>query len=153
MYVNGQRALSNNVIINGVDANSIGTGENPNLSVPSIDSLQEFIVQTSMYDASAGRNAGGNVAAVTKSGTNRFHGDVYEFLRNTGIGRQQFLPEWRKGVVTARPAYRRNQFGGTLGRSAHQGSRLVFYLLSGNPRNQWHLADQLALYDVSCPRF
>ncbi len=68
VYVNGQRALSNNVIINGVDANSIGTGENPNLSVPSIDSLQEFIVQTSMYDASAGRNAGGNVAAVTKSG-------------------------------------------------------------------------------------
>jgi len=72
VYVNGQRAISNNVIVNGVDANSIGTGENPNLAVPSIDSLQEFIVQTSMYDASAGRNAGGNVAAVTKSGTERF---------------------------------------------------------------------------------
>lgn len=51
-YVNGQRSLSNNVIINGVDANSIGTGSTPNLAVPSIDSLQEFIVQTSMYDLS-----------------------------------------------------------------------------------------------------
>ena len=59
MYVNGQRALSNNVVINGVDANSIGTGSTPNLAVPAIDSLQEFIVQTSMYDASQGRNAGG----------------------------------------------------------------------------------------------
>ncbi len=112
VYVNGQRALSNNVIINGVDANSIGTGENPNLSVPSIDSLQEFIVQTSMYDASAGRNAGGNVAAVTKSGTNSVHGDAYEFLRNTVLNANNFF---LNGEGTPRPTYRRNQFGGTLG--------------------------------------
>ena len=115
VYVNGQRALSNNVIINGVDANSIGTGENPNLSVPSIDSLQEFIVQTSMYDASAGRNSGGNVAAVTKSGTNNIHGNVYEFLRNTVLDANNFFLNGEEGVVTPRPAYRRNQFGGTLG--------------------------------------
>ncbi|MFZ3266865.1 MAG: TonB-dependent receptor [Terriglobales bacterium] len=120
VYVNGQRALSNNVMINGVDANSIGTGENPNLAVPSIDSLQEFIVQTSMYDASAGRNAGGNVAAVTKSGTNSFHGDAYEFFRNTVLDANNFFlngVEQSGGVplVTPRPAYRRNQFGGTLG--------------------------------------
>jgi hypothetical protein len=115
VYVNGQRALSNNMIINGVDANSIGTGENPNLSVPSMDSLQEFIVQTSMYDATAGRNAGGNVAAVTKSGTNSFHGDAYEFLRNTALDANNFFLNGYEGVVTPRPTYRRNQFGGTLG--------------------------------------
>jgi len=115
VYVNGQRALSNNMIINGVDANSIGTGENPNLSVPSMDSLQEFIVQTSMYDASAGRSAGGNVAAVTKSGTNSLHGDAYEFLRNTVLDANNFFLNGEEGPVTARPAYRRNQFGGTLG--------------------------------------
>ena len=63
----------------------------PNLSVPSIDSLQEFIVQTSMYDASQGRNAGGVVAAITKSGTNRFHGDAYEFLRNTVLDANNFF--------------------------------------------------------------
>ncbi len=115
VYVNGQRALSNNMIINGVDANSIGTGENPNLSVPSMDSLQEFIVQTSGYDASAGRNAGGNVAAVTKSGTNSLHGDAYEFLRNTVLDANNFFLNGAEEVVTPRPTYRRNQFGGTLG--------------------------------------
>lgn len=110
--VNGQRAISNNVVINGVDANSIGTGSTPNLAVPSIDSLQEFIVQTSMYDASTGRNAGGVVAAVTKSGTDSFHGDLYEFLRNTVLdGNNFFLNE----EGTARPTYIRNQFGGVLG--------------------------------------
>jgi hypothetical protein len=111
-YVNGQRAVSNNVVINGVDANSIGTGSTPNLAVPSIDSLQEFIVQTSMYDASTGRDAGGVVAAVTKSGSNSFHGDLYEFLRNTILdGNNFFLNE--EGAP--RPTYDRNQFGGVLG--------------------------------------
>ena len=115
VYVNGQRALSNDVVINGVDANSIGTGSNPNLAVPSIDSIQEFIVQTSMYDASAGRNAGGSVAAVTKSGTNKLHGDAYEFLRNTALDANNFFLNGVEGVVTPRPTYNRNQFGGTLG--------------------------------------
>ncbi|SPF48905.1 Cna protein B-type domain, TonB-dependent Receptor Plug Domain protein [Candidatus Sulfotelmatobacter kueseliae] len=112
VYVNGQRALSNSVVINGVDANSIGTGSMPNLAVPSIDSLQEFIVQTSMYDASAGRNAGGAVAAVTKSGSNKFHGDLYEFLRNTDLDGNNFF---LNSEGTPRPTYDRNQFGGTLG--------------------------------------
>lgn len=121
IYVNGQRALSNSVVINGVDANSIGTGSMPNLAVPSIDSLQEFIVQTSMYDASAGRNAGGVVAAITKSGSNRVHGDAYEFLRNTVLDANNFFLNGAEKnsegvpVVTPRPTYRRNQFGGTLG--------------------------------------
>jgi outer membrane receptor protein involved in Fe transport len=112
IYVNGQRALSNSVVINGVDANSIGTGSMPNLSVPAIDSIQEFIVQTSLYDASQGRNAGGVIAAVTKSGTNSFHGDLYEFLRNTSLDANNFF---LNGEGVSRPAYRRNQFGGTLG--------------------------------------
>jgi len=77
IYVNGNRSTSNSVIINGTDANSIGTGSLPNLAVPATDSLQEFIVQTSQYDASQGRVAGGIVAAVTKSGTNEFPGNVY----------------------------------------------------------------------------
>jgi outer membrane receptor protein involved in Fe transport len=112
IYVNGQRALSNSVVINGVDANSIGTGSMPNLAVPSIDSLQEFVVQTSMYDASQGRNAGGVVAAVTKSGSNRIHGDLYEFLRNTDLDANNYFLN-QQG--TPRPTYNRNQFGATLG--------------------------------------
>ena len=110
--VNGQRALSNAVIINGVDASSIGTGSTPNLAVPAADSLGEFIVQTSLYDASQGRNAGSVVAAVTKSGTNNFHGSLYEFLRNTDLDANNFFLN-RAGI--ARPPYQRNLFGGTLG--------------------------------------
>lgn len=115
LYVNGQRAVSNSIVINGIDANAIGTGSLPNLSVPSVDSLQEFVVQTSMYDASQGRNAGGVVATVTKSGTDKFHGDAFEFLRNTDLDANNFFLNGVEGVVTPRPPYRRNQFGGTLG--------------------------------------
>lgn len=112
IYVNGNRSTSNSVVINGVDANSIGTGSTPNLAVPATDSLQEFIVQTSQYDASQGRVSGGVVAAVTKSGTNQFHGDVYEFFRNDALNANNFFLN-RANVP--RPPYKRNQFGGTLG--------------------------------------
>lgn len=112
IYVNGNRATSNSVVINGVDANSIGTGSTPNLAVPATDSLQEFIVQTSQYDASQGRVSGGVVAAVTKSGTNQFHGNVYEFFRNDVLNANNYFLN-RGGVP--RPPYKRNQFGGTLG--------------------------------------
>lgn len=110
--VNGARTTSNAVVINGMDSSSIGTGATPNLAVPATDTLQEFIVQTSLYDATQGRNTGGVVAAVTKSGTDRFHGNVYEFLRDDALNANNFFLK-RQG--TARPVYRRNQFGGTLG--------------------------------------
>ncbi len=112
IYVNGNRSTSNSVIINGADANSIGTGSTPNLAVPATDSLQEFIVQTSQYDASQGRVAGGIVAAVTKSGTNAFHGNLYEFFRNDALNANNFF---LNGAHVPRPPYKRNQFGGTLG--------------------------------------
>jgi len=112
IYVNGSRSTSNSVIINGTDANSIGTGSTPNLAVPATDSLDEFIVQTSQYDASQGRVAGGIVAAVTKSGTDEFHGNLYEFFRNDALNANNFFLN-RSGVP--RPPYKRNQFGGTLG--------------------------------------
>ncbi|MBD0370101.1 MAG: TonB-dependent receptor [Pyrinomonadaceae bacterium] len=110
--VNGQRTTSNNVRINGIDANSIGTNSTPNIAVPATDSLQEFIVQTSLYDASQGRNAGGNVEAITKSGSNEFHGNVYEFFRNKALNANDFFLE-RQGQP--KPVLSRNQFGGTIG--------------------------------------
>jgi hypothetical protein len=112
IYVNGNRSTSNSIVVNGVDANSIGTGSTPNLAVPATDSLQEFIVQTSQYDASQGRVSGGIVAAVTKSGTNRLHGNLYEFFRNDALNANNYF--LNQGGV-ARPPYKRNQFGGTLG--------------------------------------
>ncbi|HET7288558.1 MAG TPA: carboxypeptidase-like regulatory domain-containing protein, partial [Pyrinomonadaceae bacterium] len=110
--VNGQRTTSNNVRINGIDANSIGTNSTPNIAVPATDSLQEFIVQTSLYDASQGRNAGGNVEAITKSGGNGFHGNAYYFLRNNALNANDFF---LNAAGRPRPVLSRNQFGGTLG--------------------------------------
>jgi outer membrane receptor protein involved in Fe transport len=110
--VNGQRTTSNNVRINGIDANSIGTNSTPNIAVPATDTLQEFIVQTSLYDASQGRNAGGNVEAITKSGENNFHGNAYYFLRNNALNANDFF---LNAAGRPRPTLTRNQFGGTLG--------------------------------------
>jgi outer membrane receptor protein involved in Fe transport len=110
--VNGQRTTSNNVRINGIDANSIGTNSTPNIAVPATDTIQEFIVQTSLYDASQGRNAGGNVEAITKSGENAFHGNAYYFLRNTSLNANDFF---LNAAGRPRPTLNRNQFGGTLG--------------------------------------
>jgi len=110
--VNGQRTTSNNVRINGIDANSIGTNSTPNIAVPATDSLQEFIVQTSLYDASQGRNAGGNVEAITRSGSNEFHGNVYEFFRNRSLNANDFF---LNAAGQPKPILSRNQFGGTLG--------------------------------------
>jgi len=129
IYVDGLRATSNSVIINGVDANSIGTGSTPNLAVPATDSLQEFIVQTSQYDASQGRVAGGVVAAVTKSGTDEFHGNVYEFFRNTDLDANNFF---LKQSEVPRPPYERNQFGGTLGGPIEKGRVWFFVSYQGS---------------------
>ena len=110
--VNGQRTTSNNVRINGVDANAIGTNSTPNIAVPATDTIQEFLVQTSLYDASQGRNAGGNVEAVTRSGGNDFHGNAYYFFRNKALNENDFFLE-SAGQPT--PVLSRHQFGGTLG--------------------------------------
>ncbi|HVF44792.1 MAG TPA: TonB-dependent receptor [Pyrinomonadaceae bacterium] len=110
--VNGQRTTSNSVRINGVDANSVGTNSTPNIAVPATDSLQEFVVQTSLYDASQGRNAGGNVEAVTKSGGARYHGNIYEFLRNDALNANDFF---LNAAGRTRPVLTRNPFGGTIG--------------------------------------
>ncbi|MBX5477741.1 MAG: TonB-dependent receptor [Pyrinomonas methylaliphatogenes] len=112
IVVNGQRTTSNNVRINGIDANSIGTNSTPNIAVPATDSLQEFIVQTSLYDASQGRNAGGNVEAVTRSGGNEFHGNLYYFFRNRALNANDFF---LNAAGQPRPVLTRNQFGATLG--------------------------------------
>jgi hypothetical protein len=110
--VNGQRTTSNSVRINGIDANSIGTNSTPNIAVPSTDSLQEFVVQTSLYDASQGRNAGGNVEAITRSGTNDFHGNAYYFFRNKNLNANE---PFIKARGLERPELTRHQYGATLG--------------------------------------
>ncbi|HEY0761205.1 MAG TPA: TonB-dependent receptor [Pyrinomonadaceae bacterium] len=110
--VNGQRTTANNVRINGIDANAVGTNATANIAVPATDSLQEFIVQTSLYDATQGRNAGGNVEAVTRSGGNDWHGNAYYFIRNKALNANEFFLE---SAGQPKPVLTRHQFGGTFG--------------------------------------
>ncbi|MGH9397883.1 MAG: carboxypeptidase regulatory-like domain-containing protein [Terriglobia bacterium] len=104
--VNGGRGRANNFMVNGADANDLFVNL-PGVQ-PSPDTIQEFRVLTSTFDAEFGRNSGSIVDVVTKSGTNQFHGDVYEFLRNRALNSRGFFD-------TTRPDFKQNQFGGTLG--------------------------------------
>jgi len=104
--VNGQREFANYFSVNGSDAEedmNAGTA-----IVPNLDAIAEFRIVTSNFDAEYGEFSGGQISVVTKSGTNQFHGDAFNFLRNTDLdARNYFSP--------ARGAFRQNQYGGTAG--------------------------------------
>ena len=108
---NGQRAEENNFILDGVDNNvnvvDFVNGASFNVQPPP-DALAEFSVQTSDYSAEFGHSAGAVVNASIKSGTNRFHGDLWEYFRNDVLDARDF------DALTI-PKYRENQFGATLG--------------------------------------
>src|SRR6185503_14679528 len=110
--VNGARVTQNNFELNSIDANNIANNAAALLPVPAPESIQEFTVQTSLYDATFGRGGGGSVQAVTRSGGNEFHGAAYEYFRNQALNANNpFL----KAAGVARPTLERNVFGGTLG--------------------------------------
>ena len=123
--VNGSNTAQNNYQMDGVTAMgsmSFGTlGENGSyaaIAVPNPDAIQEFKIQTSLYDASFGRNPGANVNVVTKSGTNQFHGTGLEFFRNTVLNANDFFnknSEFRAGQPNKPGIFNSNQFGGTFG--------------------------------------
>src|ERR1700722_5534885 len=104
--INGQREFANSFVLNGSDVE-----EDVNMGaaiVPNLDSIAQFRILTSNFDAEYGEFSGGQIEVVTKSGTNQFHGDVFEFLRNTDLdARNYFSP--------TRGAFDQNQFGGTIG--------------------------------------
>ena len=123
--INGARMTQNNVQINGIDANTMGTSAAVNIAVPAPESIQEFRVQTLFFDSSYGRSGGGNVQIITKSGGNDFHGSVYEYFRNDVLNANNpFL----KAANLARPLLRRNVFGTTVGGPLRRD--VVYFFLS-----------------------
>ena len=106
--VNGARESSNQFLLDGVDNHN--SSANQFTFRPSVDMIQEFKVQTNSYSAEFGRGAGAQVNIITKSGTNKYHGNVFEFRRNSRFDAKNFfdLP----GTTTP---FKRNQFGGTFG--------------------------------------
>jgi hypothetical protein len=108
---NGARSLQNNFLLDGIDNNSNLPdllNEANYVVMPSIDALQEFKVETDSYNAEFGRATGAIVNATLKSGTNEFHGVLYEFLRNQDLDARNFFDP-------SLPPYHQNQFGATLG--------------------------------------
>ncbi|MDQ2844195.1 MAG: carboxypeptidase-like regulatory domain-containing protein, partial [Acidobacteriota bacterium] len=108
---NGARSLENNFLLDGIDNNSNLPdllNETNYVVMPSVDALQEFKVQTDSYGAEFGRATGAVVNATVRSGTNQFHGVLYEFLRNQHLDARNFFDA---GI----PPYHQNQFGATLG--------------------------------------
>src|SRR5580658_210976 len=119
MSVNGAMPEQNNWQMDGVSVvNAFGTGIAKDcgiyvgIAIPSPDAIQEFKVQTSTYDASYGRNPGANVNVLTKSGSNAFHGTLFEFLRNEDLDANGFFQNAER---TGKEILRQNQFGGTFG--------------------------------------
>lgn len=108
--VNGGRGRANNYTVNGGDGNDLFV--NLPAIQPSPDAIDEFRVLTNTFDAEYGRNSGSVVNVVTKSGSNQLHGDFYEYLRNTVLDANTFFNN-AAGVPV--PAFKQNQFGGTLG--------------------------------------
>lgn len=144
--VNGQRTTSNSIRINGVDANSVGTNSTPNLAVPSTESLQEFVVQTSLYDASNGRNAGGNVEAVTRSGSNNLRGNAFLFARNKNLNANE---PFVKARGLERSELTRYQYGGTLGGRIIPDRAFFFGSYQGTrERNGLSLANSLTFPSI-----
>lgn len=108
IQANGLTATNNNFLLNGFDNNEQQIGFE--VIQPSIDAIQEFKVQTNNFGADIGRG-GAVVNVVLKSGTNNFHGSVFEFLRNSAMDAKNYFDDPTLPI----PAFKQNQFGGTLG--------------------------------------
>ena len=140
MSVNGANPEKNNFQMDGVAINNAAgnnqagdAGLYTGIAIPNPDAIQEFKVQTSTFDASFGRNPGANVNVVTKSGTNAFHGSLFEFFRNEALNANDFFynrdgcPRYvNAGQNCPKQVLKQNQYGGTLGGPIKQ-DKLFFF--------------------------
>lgn len=132
LSISGGTETSNAYIVNGADV--VEDVQNGAAIIPNLDSIAEWRILTSNYDAEYGNFSGGQVNVVTKSGTNRFHGDAFDFLRNPDLDSRNFY-SFERGN------FKQNQFGGTFGGpivrnkvfffSDYQGTRQIIGYDSG----------------------
>jgi hypothetical protein len=136
--VNGGRGRSNNYSVNGGDGNDLFA--NLPAVQPSPDTIEEFRVITNSFDAEYGRNSGSVVNVVTKSGTNDFHGNVFEFFRNKDLNATPF--EVTPGI---KPDFQQNQFGTTLGGPIKKDKTFFFASYEGRRIKQGILSNPVPL--------
>jgi len=124
--ISGQRETANGFLVNGSNVdNAVNNGATV---VPNLDSIDEFRILTSNFDAEHGNYSGGLVSVVTKSGSNEFHGSAFEFLRNTDLDARSFFDG-------PRLAFQQNQFGGTLGGPVRKNTLFFFIDYQGTRSN------------------
>ena len=127
MSVSGQRETANGFMVNGSvveEAFNNGTAV-----VPNLDSIQEFTILTSNFDAQYGNFSGGQVLVSTKAGTNSVHGSAFEYLRNTNLDARNFF-------ATSRATYDRNQYGAALGGPVKKDKAYFFVDYQGTQMTQ-----------------
>jgi len=124
LSVNGQRESANGFILNGMSVQEMGySGAG---AIPNLDSIEEFRILTNNFDAEYGNYSGGQINVITKSGTNHWHGSVFEFLRNTDFDAAYYFDHGKRGD------YHQNQFGGTIGGPVSKDKIFVFGDYQGN---------------------
>jgi len=143
MFVHGARSYDNNWQLDGISVSDVQSSGSISggIPIPNPDMLEDFKVQTGLYDAAFGRGAGANVSVITKTGTNQYHGTIFEFLRNDVLNANDFFLN-RSGQN--RPALKQNQFGFALGGpikkdkvlffGSYQGTRQVNGTAAGQSR-------------------
>jgi hypothetical protein len=128
----GSQAYQTSIVIDGVDNTPIPTGgaqgQVAQASTPSLDAVSEYRVVTNNYSAEYGFRMGPQVIVSLKSGTNRLHGTLYEFLRNDVLDGANFFAN-RAGA--AKPSYRQNQFGGVIGGPIRKDKTFFFFSYEG----------------------
>jgi hypothetical protein len=132
LSVNGMREAANDFILNGATVQETGFGGTA--VIPNLDSIAEFRILTNNFDVEYGNSSGGQINVITKSGGNEFHGNAFEFVRNTDFDARNFFD-------LVRGVYHQNQFGGTIGGpikrekifffADYQGNRIVQGISSG----------------------
>ena len=128
LSVNGMREAANGFILNGIITQEIGySGAG---AIPNLDSIAEFRILTNNFDAEYGNYSGGQINVITKSGVNQWHGNVFEFLRNTNLDAANYFGAGQRG------SYHQNQFGGTFGGPIKRDKIFFFADYQGNRRVQ-----------------
>lgn len=143
IYVNGMRSYDNNWQLDGISVTDVqGSGSvSGGIPVPNPETLQEFKVQTGLYDAAFGRGAGGNISVISKTGTNFYHATLFEFLHNNVLNANDFF---LNRTDQPKPDLKQNQFGVAVGGpirrdkllffGSYQGTRQVNGLAAGQSR-------------------
>jgi hypothetical protein len=125
MFVHGARSYDNNWQLDGISVSDVqgSSAISGGIPIPNPDTLEEFKVQTGLYDAAFGRAAGANVSVITKSGTTQYHGTTFEFLRNDFLNANDFF---LNQTGQKRQTLKQNQFGFALGGPIKKDKLLFF---------------------------